>query len=376
MNLDAKIYVAGHRGLVGSAIVNNLKAKGYTNIIGKTHAELNLLDQQAVAAFFKEERPEYVFLAAAKVGGIVANNTYRADFIYENLQIQNNIIHQSYLHGVKKLMFLGSTCIYPKNAPQPMAEECLLTDTLEYTNEPYAIAKIAGIKMCESYNLQYGSNYISVMPTNLYGPNDNFDLKKSHVLPALIRKVHLGKALEENKWDVLREDLNRLPIEGVDGLATEEEIITKLDAYGISHSPSAVQIEIWGSGKPMREFLWSEDMADACVFLMEKRDFKDTYKVAEGSNTMCTPNEVKNQEIRNTHINIGTGVDISIKELAETIKEIVGFKGELYFNADKPDGTMKKLTDVSKLHGLGWKHSIELKDGIEKMYQWYRESSK
>ncbi len=381
MQKNSKIYIAGHRGLVGSAIVNNLKAKGYTNIIGKTHHELDLLDQEAVKAFFENEKPEYVFLAAAKVGGIVANNTYRADFIYENLQIQNNIIHQSYKAGVKKLMFLGSTCIYPKNAPQPMPEECLLTDTLEYTNEPYAIAKIAGIKMCESYNLQYGTNYISVMPTNLYGPNDNFDLEKSHVLPALIRKIHLGKALEESSWDVIRSDLNRLPIEGINGSASEEEIIAKLDAYGISHSPFsildspfAVQIEIWGSGKPMREFLWSEDMADACVFIMENRDFTDTYEVTDGSNTTCTPNEVKNQEVRNTHINIGTGVDISIKELAETIKEIVGFKGELYFNADKPDGTMKKLTDVSKLHGLGWKHTVELKSGIEKMYRWYQKS--
>lgn len=375
MNKDSKIYIAGHRGLVGSAIVNNLKAKGYTNIIGKTHSELDLLDQQAVAAFFHTEKPEYVFLAAAKVGGIVANNTYRADFIYENLQIQNNIIHQSYKNGIKKLMFLGSTCIYPKNAPQPMPEDCLLTDTLEYTNEPYAIAKIAGIKMCESYNLQYGTNYISVMPTNLYGPNDNFDLEKSHVLPALIRKIHLGKALEEENWDAIREDLNKLPIEGIDGNTAEEEIQNVLEKYGIKllnaqrltlNAPQ-VSIEIWGSGKPMREFLWSEDMADACVFLMENRNFSDiihnTQHVARNTS----------DEVRNTHINIGTGVDISIKELAEMIKEIIGFKGELYFNTDKPDGTMKKLTDVTKLHGLGWKHKIELKDGIEKMYNWYKE---
>ncbi|RLA73077.1 MAG: GDP-L-fucose synthase [Epsilonproteobacteria bacterium] len=378
MKKNSKIYVAGHRGLVGSAIVNNLKAKGYTNVIGKIHSELNLLDQEAVKAFFETEKPEYVFLAAAKVGGIVANNTYRADFIYENLQIQNNVIHQSYLNGVKKLMFLGSTCIYPKNAPQPMPEACLLTDTLEYTNEPYAIAKIAGIKMCESYNLQYGTNYISVMPTNLYGPNDNFDLEKSHVLPALIRKIHLGKALEESNWDVIREDLNMLPIEDVDGNASKENIIAKLDSYGIkqfkiNNFKFKISIEIWGSGLPRREFLWSHDMADACVFIMENRDFKDTYSMIDGSNTTCTPNEVKNQEIRNTHINIGTGIDITIKELAETIKEIVGFKGELYFNADKPDGTMKKLTDVSKLHGLGWNHTVELKSGIEKMYLWYKD---
>ena len=363
MNKDSKIYIAGHRGLVGSAIVNNLKAKGYTNVIGKTHSELDLLDQQAVAAFFESEKPEYVFLAAAKVGGIVANNTYRADFIYENLQIQNNIIHQSYKNGVKKLMFLGSTCIYPKNAPQPMPEDCLLTDTLEYTNEPYAIAKIAGIKMCESYNLQYGTNYISVMPTNLYGPNDNFDLEKSHVLPALIRKIHCAKLLNESKNDEILKDL------GVNNIEEAKEYLAN---FGVDKN----RVEIWGSGKPMREFLWSEDMADACIFIMENRDFKDTYSVIDGSNTTCTPNEVRNQEIRNTHINIGTGIDISIKELAEIIKEIIGFKGELYFNADKPDGTMKKLTDVSKLHGLGWKHTVKLESGIEKMYQWYTKKLK
>ncbi len=304
MNLDSKIYVAGGTGLVGSAIIKNLEDKGYTNIVANYHTrqpivtrntsdvaqtnsvryiKLDLLDSNAVSDFFKSESPEFVFLAAAKVGGIVANNTYRADFIYENLQIQNNIIHQSYKNGVKKLMFLGSTCIYPKNAPQPMPEDCLLTDTLEYTNEPYAIAKIAGIKMCESYNLQYGTNYISVMPTNLYGPNDNFDLEKSHVLPALIRKIHLGKALEENNWDIIRTDLDKLPIEGINGSASKEEIIAKLDAYGIKstdHNPLSqslpqISIEIWGSGKPMREFLWSEDMADACVFLMESISFAD-----------------------------------------------------------------------------------------------------
>jgi GDP-L-fucose synthase len=354
----SKIYVAGHKGLVGSAIMSNLIAKGYTNVIGKTHSELDLLDQQAVETFFQKEKPEYVFLAAAKVGGIVANNTYRADFIYENLQIQNNIIHQSYKHHVKKLMFLGSTCIYPKNAPQPMPEDCLLTDTLEYTNEPYAIAKIAGIKMCESYNLQYGTNYISVMPTNLYGPNDNFDLEKSHVLPALIRKIHCAKLLSEGKHEEVIKDL---------GVKTLEEAKTYLAKFGVDGQ----RVEIWGTGNPMREFLWSEDMADACVFLMENRDFKDTYNTVNSSNTTCTPNEVSHQEIRNTHINIGTGVDISIKALAETIKEVVGFKGELYFNTDKPDGTMKKLTDVSKLHSLGWKHKVELKDGLEKMYAWY-----
>ncbi len=358
MDKNSKIYIAGHRGLVGSAIVNNLKAKGYTNIIGRTHSELNLLDQEAVAKFFQDEKPEYVFLAAAKVGGIVANNTYRADFIYENLQIQNNIIHQSYKNDVKKLMFLGSTCIYPKNAPQPMPEDCLLTDTLEYTNEPYAISKIAGIKMCESYNLQYGTNYISVMPTNLYGPNDNFDLEKSHVLPALIRKIHCAKLLNEGKYEAVVKDLN---VKNID------EAKAYLADFGVDKN----RVEIWGSGQPMREFLWSEDMADACVFIMENREFEDTYTLKLDSNTTCSPNEIKNQEIRNTHINIGTGVDISIRELAEMIKSIVGFKGELYFNIDKPDGTMKKLTDVSKLHALGWKHKVELKSGIEKMYDWY-----
>ena len=416
MELNSKIFVAGGSGLVGSAIINNLISKGYTNIVTNyltrkpqlnaqsltlNAKKLDLLDSQAVKEFFENESPEYVFLAAAKVGGIVANNTYRADFIYENLQIQNNIIHQSYKAGVKKLMFLGSTCIYPKNAPQPMPEECLLTDTLEYTNEPYAIAKIAGIKMCESYNLQYGTNYISVMPTNLYGPNDNFDLEKSHVLPALIRKIHLGKALESVKWEalsvkgdenweVIKKDLSKLPIEGIDGNASKEEILEVLQKYGIKSlsaqsltlNAPQVTIEIWGSGKPMREFLWSEDMADACVYLMENRNFSDiirnvtqsTQSTIDGKSceSLNAQRSTLNTEVRNTHINIGTGVDISIKELAETIKEIVGFNGQLYFNADKPDGTMKKLTDVSKLHGLGWKHKVQLKEGIEKMYAWYK----
>ena len=358
MEKKSKIYVAGHRGLVGSAILKNLKERGYTNIIHRTHKELDLTDDRQVADFFEREKPEYVFLAAAKVGGIMANFTYRADFIYDNLRIQNNVIHQSYVVGVKKLLFLGSTCIYPKNCPQPMKEEYLLTDELEYTNEPYAIAKIAGIKMCESYNLQYGTNFISVMPTNLYGPNDNFDLERSHVLPALIRKMVLGSSLEANNWEVIRKDLNRLPIEGVDGDATEEEILSVLEKYGISKESNTIKIEIWGSGKPMREFLWSEDMADACVFLMENRDFKDCY-------------DASNKEIRNTHINIGTGKDITIKDLAMLIKKTIGFSGDLYFNTDKPDGTMKKLTDVTKLNELGWQHTVELEEGVEKIYDWY-----
>ncbi|NNC50729.1 MAG: GDP-L-fucose synthase [Flaviramulus sp.] len=346
MDKNAKIYIAGHRGLVGSAILENLKSKGYSNIITRTHKELDLTNQLHVAKFFDTEKPEYVFLAAAKVGGIVANNVYRADFIYENMMIQNNVIHQSYLNDVKKLLFLGSTCIYPKNAHQPMPEDSLLTGPLEYTNEPYAIAKIAGIKMCESYNLQYGTNFISVMPTNLYGPNDNFDLEKSHVLPALIRKIHLAKLLSENKYDEVVNDL------GVNGI---KEARTYLKTFGIKEN----SVEIWGSGKPKREFLWSKDMADACVFIMEKRNFSDTFN--EGDN-----------EIRNTHINIGTGKDVSIKELAETIKNIIDFKGDLVFNTKKPDGTMRKLTNVSKLNNLGWKHKIELEEGIKEMYNWYR----
>lgn len=353
MEKNSKIYIAGHRGLVGSAILKNLREKGYTNIVIKTHKELDLTNQNAVEAFFNEVKPEYVFLAAAKVGGIVANNTYRADFIYENMMIQNNVIHQSYLHKVKKLLFLGSTCIYPKNAPQPMKEAYLLTDTLEYTNEPYAIAKIAGIKMCESYNLQYNTNFISVMPTNLYGPNDNFDLEKSHVLPALIRKIHLAKLLYEVRNDEVIADV---------GLNTIEEAKDYLNKFGVS----ATSVEIWGSGKPKREFLWSEDMADACVFLMEHTDFKQLIAIP----SIGKP-EGRGNEIRNTHINIGTGVDISIKELAETVKNIVGFKGKLVFNSEKPDGTMRKLTDVSKLNSLGWKHSVELAKGIKMVYEWF-----
>lgn len=359
MVLNAKIYVAGHRGLVGSALVKNLKAKGYTNIIVRTHAELDLTNANEVALFFENERPEYVFLAAAKVGGIVANNTYRGEFIYDNLMIQNNVIHQSYLNGVKKLLFLGSTCIYPKQCPQPMREDYLLTDVLEYTNEPYAIAKIAGIKLCESYNLQYGTNFISVMPTNLYGPNDNFDLEKSHVLPALIRKIHLGKALEQGDWATIDKDLDRLPIEKVSGSSSKEDKLTILEKYGVAMSPEGeVSVEIWGSGKPRREFLWSEDMADACVFIMEQRDFVDTYK--EGQ-----------KEIRNTHINIGTGSDVSIAELAELIKDQIGFQGTFVFNTEKPDGTMEKRTDVTKLNKLGWQHKIEVSEGLALMYRYY-----
>tara|TARA_B100001146_G_scaffold225233_1_gene248329 strand:+ start:5722 stop:6777 length:1056 start_codon:yes stop_codon:yes gene_type:complete len=349
MEKDAKIYIAGHRGLVGSAIKKTLEAQGYTQLVTRTHAELDLADTAAVASFFASETPEYVFLAAAKVGGIVANNTYRADFIYENLMIQNNVIHQSYVHGVKKLLFLGSTCIYPKEAPQPMPEDALLTGPLEYTNEPYAIAKIAGIKMCESYNIQYGTNFLSVMPTNLYGYNDNFNLEKSHVLPALIRKMHLAKLLSEGGMNAVIKNL---------GVATESEAETILNRFGVTEN----SVEIWGTGRPRREFLWSEDMAEACVFLMQHRDFKDVM-----------PSD--SEEIRNTHINIGTGTDISIEELALQIKKTIGFKGNLVFNAEKPDGTFKKLTDVTKLHELGWKHTVSLEEGIEKLYHWYLQNS-
>lgn len=302
MEKNAKIYVAGHRGMVGSALVRRLESEGYQNIIVRTSRELDLRNQQAVIDFFAAEKPEYVFLAAAKVGGIMANNVYRADFLYENLQIQNNVIHNAYLTGVKKLMFLGSSCIYPKMAPQPLKEDYLLTGPLEYTNEPYAIAKIAGIKMCESYRKQYGCNFISVMPTNLYGPNDNYDLTGSHVLPAMIRKFHEAK--------------------------TEGKPF----------------VELWGTGSPLREFLHADDLADACVYLMKTYD----------------------EEL---FVNIGVGEDISIKNLAELIRQTIGYEGELRWNTDKPDGTPRKLMDVSRLHNMGWKHRYSLEEGIKLTYQ-------
>lgn len=351
---NAKIYVAGHHGLVGSAIWNNLQGKGYTNLVGRSHRELDLLDAQAVKNFFDEEQPEYVVLAAAHVGGIMANSRYRADFIYENLQIQQNVIGESFRHGVKKLLFLGSTCIYPREAPQPMTEDVLLTSPLEYTNEPYAIAKIAGLKMCESFNLQYGTNYIAVMPTNLYGPNDNFHLENSHVLPAMIRKVRLAKCLNENDWDAVRKDMDLRPVEGVTGAGSEEDILAVLAKYGITPQ----EVRLWGTGKPMREFLWSEEMADASVYVLLNVDFKDTYEPG------C-------KEIRNCHINVGTGKEISIKELAELVVKVVDYKGELHWDASKPDGTLRKLTDVSKLHNLGWHHKIEIEEGVARLYDWY-----
>jgi len=353
MDIKGKIYLAGHTGLVGSAILKNLQSKGYNNFLLRDISELDLRNQADVFDFFESEKPDYVILAAAKVGGIVANNTYRAQFIYENLQIQNNIIHASWMNGVKKLLFLGSTCIYPCDAPQPMKENYLLTSPLEYTNEPYAIAKIAGIKLCESYNIQYGTNFISVMPTNLYGPNDNFDLEKSHVLPALLRKIFLAKKLMNNELEAIRKDFNRLPVEGVTGNDSEEMIFGKLAKYGISEKC----VEIWGTGNPLREFLWSEEMADACVYIMEKINFSDL--IPEG------------KEIRNTHINIGTGKEVSIAGLAKIIAETVGYKGKFVFNSEKPDGTMRKLTDPSQLHRLGWRHKIDIEEGVEKLYKWY-----
>ena len=357
MELNSKIYVAGHRGLVGSAIWRTLEAKGYTNLIGRTHAELDLTDAVAVRTFFEAERPEYVFLAAAHVGGIMANNTYRADFLLKNLAIQQHVIGEAYRTGVKKLLFLGSTCIYPKEAPQPMPEDCLLTSPLEYTNEPYAIAKIAGLKLCESFNLQYGTNFIACMPTNLYGPNDNFDLERSHVLPAMMRKLILADALLRGDWASIQADLTRLPISLIPNveLASEEELAKALAHFGIYPD----RVELWGSGTPMREFLWSEDMAEACVFLMEQINFDDL-RPAEG-------------EVRNCHINIGTGTDVSIAELASRIKEVVGYQGEIRFDRSKPDGTMKKLTDPSKLHRLGWHHKVELDEGLQRMFRWYQE---
>ncbi len=349
MNKTSKIYIAGHKGMVGSAIWRNLEAKGYTKLIGRSLEELDLLYQEAVKNFFEQEKPEYVFLAAAKVGGIIANSTYKAQFIYENLQIQNNIIHQAYVHGVTKLMFLGSSCIYPKFAPQPMQEEHLLTGLLEETNEPYAIAKIAGIKMCEAYWEQYGCNFISVMPTNLYGPNDNFDLKNSHVLPAMIRKMHLAKSLENGDFDTIRKDLaertTKRAKQGTKEQKTEEEIINYLTEHGITASPShRITVNIWGTGSPKREFLYVEDMAEACVYLMLNYNEKQ-------------------------FLNIGCGEDISIKDLALLVKKIVGFKGELTFDTTKPDGTPRKLLDVSKLFATGWKPKVGLEEGIEKVYK-------
>lgn len=346
MDKNAKIYIAGHLGMVGSAIKRNLEAKGYTNFVTRSFEELNLLVEADVARFFADEKPEYVVLAAAKVGGIVANNTYRAQFIYENLMIQNHVIHQSYLHGVKKLLFLGSSCIYPRMSPQPIKEEYLLTGLLEPTNEPYAIAKIAGIKMCEAYHDQYGCNFISIMPTNLYGQNDNYDLEKSHVLPALIRKMVLGNYLMQGDMQSVRRDLDRLPVEGVNGSAADETIRNILAKYGITGE----SILLWGTGSPMREFLHVDDMADASVYLLLNYDAPDT-----------TP----------SHVNAGCGEDIAIRDLAGLVQKITGYRGEIKWDATKPDGTPRKLLDVSKLRGLGWKPSVSLEEGIRRVVHTY-----
>ena len=397
---DSKIFVAGHRGLVGSAIWNNLKSRGYNNLIGCTHAELDLTDQLAVKQFFDKERPDAVVLAAAFVGGIMANSLYRADFIMQNMKMQCNVIEQSYLHKVKKLLFLGSTCIYPKDAPQPMKEDALLTSPLEYTNEEYAIAKIAGMKMCESYNLQYGTNYIAVMPTNLYGPNDNFHLENSHVLPAMMRKIYLAKLIHDNNWDAIRIDMDKRPINptaklaleigesNVDGKESQERILKALSFYGIEDN----KVTLWGDGSPLREFLWSEDMADASVHVLLNIDFKDIIGIEKYSSVFYgvkSDGEVNRNnsegrggaipslgEIRNCHINVGTGKELTIKSLAEMVVKTVGFLGEFCWDSTKPNGTPRKLIDVSKLHSLGWQHKIEIEDGVERLYEWYRNSLK
>ena len=368
MNKNSKIFVAGHHGLVGSAIWNNLKSRGYNNLVGRTHSELDLTNQLAVKEFFDKEKPDAVVLAAAHVGGIMANSLYRADFIMLNMLIQCNVIGESFRHDVEKLLFLGSTCIYPKNAPQPMKEDALLTSPLEYTNEEYAIAKIAGLKMCESYNLQYGTNYIAVMPTNLYGPNDNFHLEKSHVMPAMMRKIYLAKLLNDNNWDAIRNDMNKRPVEGVNGSSNESEIKRILAKYGIETNI----VTLWGTGKPLREFLWSEDMADASVHVLLNVDFKDVIGKEVYSNKGAAIPSLG--EIRNCHINVGTGKELTIKELSQLIIKTTGFEGEIVFDASKPDGTMRKLIDVSKLHSLGWHHKVEIEEGVQKLFDWYRAS--
>ena len=392
LDKNSKIYVAGHNGLVGSAIWNNLKQRGYNNLVGRSHKELDLTDQVAVRKFFDEEKPDAVVLAAAFVGGIMANMLYRADFIMMNMKIQCNVISEAYAHGVKKLLFLGSTCIYPKNAPQPMKEDCLLTSPLEYTNEEYAIAKIAGLKMCESYNLQYGTNYIAVMPTNLYGPNDNFHLENSHVMPAMMRKVYLAKLIHEGAWDKIATDLDKRPVEGVtgEGLSTDnsqrENALSVLAKYGIEDN----KVTLWGTGTPLREFLWSEDMADASVHVLLNVNFSDIIGIEKYSSVhygASTDGAVDRNhsagrggyipslgEIRNCHINVGTGKELTIRELSELVVKAVGFEGTVAFDASKPDGTMRKLIDVEKLHRLGWTHKVEIEDGVQKLFEWYKSS--
>lgn len=398
LSKTSKIYIAGHHGLVGSAIWKNLEARGYSQLIGRSHSELDLTNQQAVDNFFKTERPDAVVLAAAFVGGIMANSLYRADFIMQNMMMQCNVISSAYKYGVKKLLFLGSTCIYPKNAPQPMKEDVLLTSPLEYTNEEYAIAKIAGLKMCESYNLQYGTNYIAVMPTNLYGPNDNFHLENSHVMPAMMRKIYLAKLIHEDNWEAIRVDMNKRPInpvkalaeqigkDNVDGACSKDRILQALAFYGIEDN----KVTLWGTGSPLREFLWSEDMADASVHILLNVDFKDIIGIDKYSSVFygtATDGEVNRNnsegrggaipslgEIRNCHINIGTGKELTIKQLSELIVRTVGFTGTVAWDESKPDGTPRKLIDVSKLHSLGWTHKVEIEDGVQKLYDWYKQS--
>ncbi len=398
LSKTSKIYIAGHHGLVGSAIWKNLEARGYSQLIGRSHSELDLTNQLTVDNFFKTERPDAVVLAAAFVGGIMANSLYRADFIMQNMIMQCNVISSAYKYGVKKLLFLGSTCIYPKNAPQPMKEDVLLTSPLEYTNEEYAIAKIAGLKMCESYNLQYGTNYIAVMPTNLYGPNDNFHLENSHVMPAMMRKIYLAKLIHEDDWEAIRVDMNKRPVnpvkalaekigkDNVDGAYSKERILQALAFYGIEDN----RVTLWGTGSPLREFLWSEDMADASVHILLNVDFKDIIGIDKYSSVFygtATDGEVNRNnsegrggaipslgEIRNCHINIGTGKELTIKQLSELIVRTVGFTGSIAWDESKPDGTPRKLIDVSKLHSLGWTHKVEIEDGVQKLYDWYRQS--
>ena len=394
LNIDSKIYIAGHHGLVGSAIWNNLLQRGYTNLVGRSHNELDLTDQVAVRKFFDEERPDAVVLAAAFVGGIMANSLYRADFIMMNMKIQCNVISEAYAHGVKKLLFLGSTCIYPKNAPQPMKEDCLLTSPLEYTNEEYAIAKIAGLKMCESYNLQYGTNYIAVMPTNLYGPNDNFHLENSHVMPAMMRKIYLAKLIHDDEWEKIAVDLDKRPVEGVNGSgimvqgSARQKALDVLGKYGIYNN----KVILWGTGTPLREFLWSEDMADASVHVLLNVNFSDIIGIEKYSSVhygASTDGAVdrnhsagrggaipKLGEIRNCHINVGTGKELTIRELSELVVKAVGFEGIVEFDTSKPDGTMRKLIDVRKLHSLGWTHKVEIEDGVQKLFEWYKNSLK
>ena len=396
LNKDSKIYIAGHKGLVGSAIWRNLEQRGYHNLVGRSHRELDLTDQIAVRNFFDSERPDAVVLAAAFVGGIMANSIYRADFIMQNMKMQCNVIENAYLHGVKKLLFLGSTCIYPKAAPQPMKEDALLTSPLEYTNEEYAIAKIAGLKMCESYNLQYGTNYIAVMPTNLYGPNDNFHLENSHVMPAMMRKIYLAKLIHNGDWEAIKTDMNKRPInptdalrsiigEGnVDGNNPQERILKALAFYGIADN----KVTLWGDGSPLREFLWSEDMADASVHVLLHVDFKDIIGIEKYSSVFygskvdgaVDRNNSEGRggaipalgEIRNCHINVGSGKELTIKDLATKVAKAVDFTGTIVWDATKPNGTPRKLIDVEKLHRLGWHHKVDVDEGISRLYQWYK----